>query len=161
MTYKASLDVQAKFITIIITVLFAAIIAGEFSALKGVNPLIPILTAIFLILIYLIVFALRPISYTLTPETLTIHRLFKDVAIDRANIAKTELLAKDQTSWSVRTFGVGGLFGYFGKFANSKLGSMTWYATRKDRMVLVLSTNNKKIIITPDDEQGFVASMNK
>lgn len=161
MTYKASLDLQAKFITIIITILFAAIIIGGLSVTKGVNPLIPIFTAVFLTAIYFIVFALRPISYTLTTDTLIIHRLFKDVEINRSQIAKTELLAKDQTSWSVRTFGVGGLFGYFGKFANSKLGSMTWYATRKDRMVLVLSTNNKKIIVTPDDEHDFVINMNR
>jgi hypothetical protein len=66
-------------------------------------------------------------------------------------------LDKEKIGWAIRTFGVGGLFGYYGKFANTKLGSMTWYATRKDRAILVRTIDNKKIILTPDEPEKFVA----
>ncbi len=65
---------------------------------------------------------------------------------------------KDKMGWAIRIFGVGGLFGYFGKFANKEMGNMTWYATRRDKTVLVTTTGNKKIIVTPDEPEAFVAN---
>ena len=156
MTYKTSLDNLAKGITISITVLFAVIIIGQYSIIKDAGQAVPIYTTVALILIYFIAFAFRPINYNLANGKLTIHRLLLDVNIDRVNIKSVELIDKDKIGWSLRTFGVGGLFGYFGYFANIKMGKMTWYATRKDRTVLLLTNDNKKIILTPDDPTKFV-----
>jgi hypothetical protein len=157
MTYKTSLDNLAKGITIGVTILFAIIIVGQYSIIKDAGRAVPIYTTVALLLIYFIAFAFRPINYNLTNDKLIIHRLFMDVKIDRANIKSVELIDKEKIGWSLRTFGVGGLFGYFGNFANIKMGRMTWYATRKDRTVMVLTSNNKKIILTPDDPAKFVA----
>ncbi len=156
MTYKTSLDNLAKGITISITVLFAVIIIGQYSIIKDVGRAVPIYTTVALILIYFIAFAFRPINYNLANGKLTIHRLLLDVNIDRVNIKSVELIDKDKIGWSLRTFGIGGLFGYFGYFVNIKMGKMTWYATRKDRTVLLLTNDNKKIILTPDDHTKFL-----
>ncbi len=160
MTYKTSLDNLAKGVTIGVTILFTIIIFGEFSIIKDAGRAIPIYTTVALLLIYFIAFAFRPINYQVSADKLTIHRLFLDVKINRDQIKSVELLDKEKISWSVRTFGVGGLFGYYGKFANTKIGSMTWYATRKDRAVLVKTIDNKKIILTPDEPEEFVANFN-
>lgn len=160
MTYKTSLDNLAKGITIGVTILFATIIIGQYSIIKDAGRANPIYTTVALLLIYFIAFAFRPINYNLMADKLIIHRLVADVEIDRNQIKSVELLDKNKISWALRTFGVGGLFGYYGKFANTKLGSMTWYATRKDRTVLVLTVNNKKIILTPNDPDKFVADFN-
>ena len=157
MTYKTSLDNLAKGITIGVTALFAAIIIGQYSIIKDEEQALPIYTAVALLLIYFISYAFSPINYQLNNDTLIIHRLLSDVKIDRKQIKSVELLGKDEIGWAIRTFGVGGLFGYYGKFANKKLGSMTWYATRKDRTVLVLTVENKKIILTPNEPEKFVA----
>jgi Bacterial PH domain len=98
--------------------------------------------------------------YSLTTENLIVHRLFSNVKIERGNIKSVELIDKEKLSWSFRVFGVGGFYGYYGKFTNTKLGTMTWYATRKDMIVLVEMLNNKKIILTPDDAERFVADCN-
>ena len=156
MTYKTSLDNLAKGITISVTVLFAVIIIGQYSIIKDAGRAVPIYTTVALILIYFIAFAFRPINYNLANGKLTIHRLLLDVKINRANIKSVELIDKDKIGWSLRTFGVRGLFGYFGYFDNIKMGKMTWYATRKDRTVLLLTNDNKKIILTPDDPTKFV-----
>ena len=158
MIYKTSLDKLAKAVTIGVTILFAVIIVGQFSIIKITGRAIPIYTTVALLLIYFIAFAFSPIHYQLSADQLIIHRFFKDVIIDRTQIKTVELLDKEKISWAIRTFGVGGLFGYYGKFANAKLGSMTWYATRKDRTVLVSTMNNKKIILTPDEPERFVAN---
>ncbi|WP_462254751.1 PH domain-containing protein [Ferruginibacter sp.] len=161
MTYKASLGNVAKVITIGITVLIAAIIIGQYSIIKDSSGIAtPIYTTVGLLIFYFLAFAFRPIKYSLTNDTLIVHRLFSDVKIERSKIKSVQLLDKEKLSWSVRVFGVGGFFGYFGKFANAKLGTMTWYATRKDKIVLVEMLNNKKIILTPDDAEKFVANCN-
>ena len=161
MTYKASLDRSAKSITIGVTVLFAIIIIGQYSIINDAGRAVPIFTTVALLLIYLIAFAFRPINYEITSDKLIVHRPLTDVKIDRNQIESVETLEKDKISSSIRTFGVGGLFGYYGKFANTKLGGMTWYATRKDKIVLVRTIDERKIILTPDDPKKFVADFNR
>ena len=159
MTYKTSLDNLAKGITIGVTILFVAILIGQFSITKDTGWAVPIFTTVTLFLIYFISFAFSPINYEVSAQHLTIHRLLIDVNIDRSQIKSVELLDKEQLAWVIRTFGVGGLFGYYGKFANTKLGSMTWYATRRNKTVLIVTLDNKKIILTPDEPEKFVAHL--
>lgn len=159
MTYKTSLDNLAKGITIGVTILFVAILIGQFSIIKDTGRTVPIFTTVTLFLIYFISFAFSPINYEVSAQQLSIHRLLIDVNIDRNQIKSVELLDKEQLGWVFRTFGVGGLFGYYGKFANTKLGSMTWYATRRDKTVLIVTLDNKKIILTPDEPEKFVAHL--
>lgn len=159
MTYKTSLDNLAKGITIGVTILFVAILIGQFLIIKDTGWAVPIITTVTLFLIYFISFAFSPINYEVSAQHLSIHRLLIDVNIDRNQIKSVELLDKEQLTWVIRTFGVGGLFGYYGKFANTKLGSMTWYATRRDKTVLIETIDNKKIILTPDEPEKFVAHL--
>jgi hypothetical protein len=161
MTYKASLDNLAKGVTIGVTLLFACIIFGQYSIIKDAERIIHIFTRVALLLIYIIPIAFRPIDYTLSADQLIIHRLLSDVKIERNQIKSVEYVDKDKMGWAIRIFGVGGLFGYFGKFASKEMGNMTWYATRRDKTVLVTTTGNKKIIVTPDEPEAFVANFYK
>ena len=97
MIYKTSLDNVAKAITIGVTILFAAIILAPyfFSINEGKGA--SILTAVFLLLVYGFVYALRPINYELTPDSLIIQRLFMSVKIERNQIIKVVLLEKGNT----------------------------------------------------------------
>jgi hypothetical protein len=155
MTYTTSLDNLAKAITAGVTLLFVYIIILQYPVAPG-ERVGPFFLSVVLLLIYGITYAFRPISYFLTNEQLIIHRPIADVKIDRRQVKSVELLEEGKLRWSVRVFGVGGLFGYYGKFANAKLGGMTWYATRRNKAVLVLTMENKKIILTPDEPERFV-----
>ena len=161
MTYKTSLDNLAKVLTIVITILFAGIIVGQFSFIKDEEKSVPVFTTIFLSLIYFGTFLFRPISYKLTDNKLIIHRPLSDIKINRTEIKSVEQLEKTKLSWAFRVFGVGGLFGYWGKFSNTKLGSMNWYATRRNNAVLVTTIYNKKIILTPNEPEKFVTEFNE
>ncbi len=156
MTYKTSLDNLAKVVTIVITILFAAIIVGQFSLINDETISVPIFTTIVLSIIYFGTFSFRPINYKLTKDKLIIHRPLSDIEIDRIEIKTVEQLDKGKLSWAVRIFGVGGLFGYWGKFSNTKIGTMTWYATRRNNAVLVTTIYNKKIVLTPNEPEKFV-----
>lgn len=156
MIHKTSLGKWAKAITIAITILFTFVIIKQYSIIEDEGRVNPVYTIVLLLVIYFIAFLFRPVCYKITNDKLIIHRLIMDVKIDRKNIRIVEIIAKEKISWSLRILGVGGLFGYFGNFANSKMGRMTWYATRRDRTVLVLTKEDKKIILTPDDPTKFV-----
>jgi Bacterial PH domain len=160
MTYKTSLDNLAKGITISITILFALIIVGQFSIISAAGLLMPISTIVVLAVSYFLTIAFRPINYSLTTDKLIIHRLFRNIIIERKDIKSIEQIDKEKIKGTLRNFGVGGLFGYFGKFTNRDLGRMTWYATRRDNIVLVQTIGNKKIILTPNEPQKFVADFN-
>ncbi|MEO6285750.1 MAG: PH domain-containing protein [Dyadobacter sp.] len=156
MTYKASWDNATKIITVAITVFFIAIIIATFMDDGGNSVAGRYFIAVMIVAIYAVCYALRPVHYIVTKDKLIIHRPVSDVSLSREQMESVELLDDKMLKWTFRTFGVGGLFGYFGKFANSKLGSMTWYATRRRKTVLIKTSQGKSIIVTPDDADDFV-----
>ncbi len=87
--------------------------------------------------------------------------MINTIEIDRNNIQSVREIDESQVKNSLRTFGVGGFFGNFGKFWNGKLGKMTWYVTRKNNFVLVETKDQKKIILTPDKPEEFVAFLKR
>ncbi|WP_395803128.1 PH domain-containing protein [Daejeonella sp.] len=151
MKYKASLDQTAIIITILVGLLFGALIIFNF-----ILPL-----AILLLSVYLICWYLKPLRYEIKSDQIIIHRLIKSVRIKRYDIENLTLIDKDKLSGTIRTFGVGGLFGWYGKFSNNELGDMTWYLTSRDKPILIISKAGKKILISPDDAEGFSKEYNK
>jgi Bacterial PH domain len=159
-TFTTSLDKFNKITTVIIIVILDMILLTVFF-LSPDNEKNIAISVVFLPLIALIVvFLLRPNNYSVSSDKLLIHRALSNVEIMRNNIQSVQEIGESDVKNSVRTFGVGGFFGNFGKFWNSKLGSMTWYVTRKNNFVLVETKDHKKIILTPDKPEEFVASFN-
>ena len=156
MTYKASLDNTAVYITIAVAVLFTVIIGGQYFFINNSGRYVPMYTTIACLLIYFFAFAFRPIEYVVTIDELIVRRLLFDVHIMRADIKTVEPIDREKIRGSFRIAGVGGLFGYYGGFTNSSLGFMTWYMTRKDRPVLVKTVDNKTILFSPDDPIQFI-----
>lgn len=158
MNFKATPDKPVVVITVIILLSFLlSIIAliGIFISEKLI--ILPVL-AVFLVLVFFIAFAYRPISYTVTKEQLIINRLAGTVLIPRSSIKSVDIIHRNVVDGSLRTFGVGGLFGYYGRFSNAKFGAMTWYVRRMDQLVFV-NTVEEKILVSPDDINGFVAAL--
>ncbi len=160
MTYKTSLDTTTKVITITITVVFAIIIGGGYFFIKSGTHTSPIYTIVALLAVWGIAFLYRPLRYEVTKDSLIIHHIIRNVRLEMSEVKSIGLLQKSDIGFSFRTFGIGGLFGYFGLLTTTKLGNTTWYATRKTNIVLVQTISNKKIIVTPDNAQEFVQSFN-
>ncbi len=102
----------------------------------------------------------RPIRYVLTEDHIIVQRLIKNLIIKRRDIKTIKEVSEKDMQLTIRTFGVGGLFGYFGKFSNAAIGKMTMYATRRNNAILIETTNNKKLLLTPDNPVGFIDAMN-
>ena len=156
--FTTSLDKFNKFTTVIIAVILNIILLTVFFLSPNNEKNIAMLLAILPIFIFVIVYLLRPNNYSVSSDKLLIHSILGNVEIDRNNIHSIQEIDESQVKNSIRTFGVGGFFGNFGKFWNGKLGNMTWYVTRKNNFVLVETKDQKKIILTPDKPKEFVAS---
>jgi hypothetical protein len=109
-------------------------------------------------LLILIVFLFRPISYTINENSVIDHRVLKGIAIPKANIVEKKQIPSEDTTWTIRTFGVGGLFGYYGKFFHTKYGSMIWYATQRKNYVMLV-TQGTKFVLTPNEPEKFLAAL--
>lgn len=135
-TFTTSLDKSNKITTIIVSVLLTGIcILSLFSYVDSEQSIFKY-AFVSLPIIFIIVIFLRPNNYSISTNKLLIHRMIGYVEIDRNNIQSVQEIDESQMKNSIRTCGVGGFFGSFGKFWNSTLGSMTWYATRKNNFVL-------------------------
>lgn len=162
MTYKASLDRTTKIITTIISLLFLGLVVLQIMLYIRHHAWAPLAAALLLPLIYFITYLYCPVSYRINTSDIVIHRPGSDIHLLRSDIKHIQLVQKEKLRGTVRLFGVGGLFGYYGQFSNSELGCMTWYATKhRDKMVLIELANNKRIIVTPDEPEQFIAQLEK
>jgi hypothetical protein len=159
MKFAASLDKTASVLTVLVSILFASIIGGQYAFISDEGQAQPVYTTVACLAIYGLAFAFRPAGYVVTSEEVLVSRLLRDVPIKRADIRRVAALPARDLSASVRLFGVGGLFGYYGKYASHLLGRTTWYATRRDTPVLLETTDGKKYILTPNDPNAFVRAL--
>jgi hypothetical protein len=160
MLFKTSLDKTAKIITVLFTLSFAFIIAAQFLINDNNHPYRSLYVTIILLVLYCFAFVFHPTAYKVTDDFLIIYRPVRNIRIKRKDIQTIAVIDEKEISNAIRTFGVGGVFGYYGCFANYSLGSMTWYATRKDKAVLITTNDKKKIVVTPNEPASFVAAFN-
>jgi hypothetical protein len=107
----------------------------------------PLLLLTLLVAFYI----LKPLYISADADALTIHRMVGPVSFHYTTICSISILSNKDMSGEMRTFGNGGLFGYTGKYYNSRFGKMTWYCTQRKNYVLLILSDNKKIVITPDN----------
>ncbi len=151
MIYKvSSLDQLAKIVTMIISALFVGIFVFQWFHVEEFGLLAVVLTQFFLVATYFFAYFLRPTELMLHERVFIINRLLFPVKIDFSQIVSVRQIGREDISGSLRLFGVGGLFGYFGIFTNLKFGKMTWYVTNRNQ-VLLIQTKEKKIIISAED----------
>jgi hypothetical protein len=96
-------------------------------------------------------------GYTITADTLLIHRPLWDTKVSLAMLQSVEsnpgLMSK-----SLRTCGNGGLYSFTGWYWNKRLGHYRAYVTDLKRTV-VLRFITRRIVISPDDPAAFVEAM--
>ncbi len=156
MEFKASLDTLCKLLTagaFLLIIWIAQKSVRELIAVRG--DLIPTLvhSGVILFLLGTLVFTYlySTYAYSVNNNKLIIHRPVANRIIKISDINEIRVIDSKELSGTIRTLGVGGLFGYYGKYYNSKIGSMTWYVTQQKNKILVRTGQGEKIIISPDD----------
>lgn len=159
MYYKASLGNSAKIITAIVgTIFIASMLPGILISRNG-NDVIPYGIALLCISVLVFTKGYSTSGYEINDGMLKIKRPFGAKIFDMQQFKMAEKIATKEIRYSFRTFGNGGLFGYYGKFWNKKFGSMTWCATNLKNAVLIRLNDGRKIIVTPDDPELFLAAI--
>jgi hypothetical protein len=104
------------------------------------------------LLIYLtffITWGLNPSGYVVTLKTIEIIRPFKSIKIRKEEIESISEIDTNQIGLGLRTFGSGGLFGYFGWYSSKKIGRHLSYTTNSNHLVLIKLKSGLKILISP------------
>lgn len=57
--------------------------------------------------------------------------------------------------FNIRTFGVGGLFGYFGYFN----GNDVWYVTNVDKKIQIKMKSGKTYMISPENTEDLLRQL--
>lgn len=157
MDFSVSYDKTTKTITALVIVLILAVLVSMWISLKAAGTWLPLLfmaVVSFLSLIMPYGFSVK--KYRVDQEALTIFRPFGNKQFPLTTIVSAAIIDPKLLRWSWRIWGSGGLFGWYGTFGNRHFGTMTWYRTRRDRAVLLTTVKNKKLVLGPDDAEGFI-----
>lgn len=166
--FNASLGTTVKVTTVIIVGLFLLIgvallllfvlsLSEENFDRKSI--MMPIVAIGLFGLLYW-VFTERIIGYEVLNEGVKIIKGNDVQLIKKDLILEVKSIDYKDLRFSVRTFGIGGVFGFSGSFTNKKFGDMTWYLTRKDSLVMLV-TKMDKIVLSPDNCQEFYNEVKK
>jgi hypothetical protein len=148
MYFAVSYDKLTKGLSLTVVILLAAIAAFTQS----------IVVAIVGVLVVLGGYAWSPRGYRCGDGAIRVERLIGEAVERLEDVRGIRIASKQDLSGCLRLFGSGGLFGYYGLFRTSGLGKSWWYATRRDKMVVVI-TGRRTTVYSPDDPGGFVDAL--
>lgn len=153
--FAAPWSMAVKIITLVVLGLLLGVPVVSSITLPESTPLLARLSATLLPLVILaatLPFSVR--GYALTEGELRIERLGWQNRFPLSEV-KSVVANPEAMRWSVRLFGSGGLFGFFGIFRNKTLGTYRAYGTDPHKTV-VIEFRNRTIVVTPDDPALFV-----
>ena len=103
-------------------------------------------------------YAFSPRGYEISGGTFRVKRLAGDVVfpLDRLRFVRDATPA--DFGGTVRLWGSGGLFGYYGWFWSKALGRSRWYVTNRNKAV-VIADGDQLVLVSPDDHDEFVAAL--
>ena len=165
-THTASMDSLTLGLTIGITIIlilsgFVPILTNEFHFSNIISPSPFYVMPFALIIMLVVTYGFSPKGYAFQDGQLVIYRPFRKKFFATEDMQTATLVDKKELKKSIRVFGVGGLFGYFGLFRNSRYGTMIWYASRRDQFVVIERSNERALVLTPDDPNSFVSEFNQ
>ncbi|CAM3334198.1 hypothetical protein FLLO111716_04800 [Flavobacterium longum] len=157
MEFGAPKSIWIKVIMLILGLVLFFLNAPMLFAMENADGLI--FPAAILLLVFGVSYYFSIKKYEVLPGQIVVHRPFDKVVIRADGLVATRVEKKD-IRFSIRTFGIGGIFSFTGTFWNRKFGAMTWYVTDMARAVLLTDPRTNKTIISPDDPEKFIATFN-
>jgi hypothetical protein len=163
MESNAKWDGFTKVITLFVLSFFAVLV---FKILRNFqlqleNESFRINLVILLVVVIAAVYLFSIKKYRLTDNALEIVRVLNTKTVPLSSLKEVRVVTNTEMAWTIRLFGSGGLFGFIGFFWNFKHKFISVYSTRMTRLVLITTTENKKLIISPEDFAFVEALQNK
>ena len=160
MDFKTSLDKMSMVTTTATTLLIIYICFTQVVQAPQTTPVVALTLGVVLPATYLYCLLMMPLAYSVTQNHIRVRRLLADWELRRDSVSAVRILEHKEMGFTLRLFGVGGLFGYFGMFRNARLGNFRMLGTRRNKALLIETITGKKFVITPDDPKEFIAYFN-
>src|SRR5262245_24437874 len=125
--FSASYDRTTKIVTAIACMLLAIPAATIHN----------IAVRIVAIMVVLISWAYSPRSYSFADGAIVVKRLIGNVRVPLEGLQEARPATRDDFTGTIRLWGSGGMFGYYGWFQTRKLGRTKWYMTDRSKAVIV------------------------
>lgn len=153
--YETTLDKINRTKTVVLILLIAIIDFAIYHQTDSyyVGVVITIVLVSFIGFIY----ASQPSKIILTREEIILLCISKNISIPLSEIESVRWFTEEDRHGLIRTFGSGGLFGYFGIYSSVTVPKIQCFAKRDANWVLIESARGN-YIITPDDE-SFVEQL--
>lgn len=142
----APLDMRARLLTIFVIALLM---------LLGRESMVILVVLLSLILLATAIVGIR--GYRLTDEELLVRHVGWSQRWSLRDL-RDITVRPGVLSGSFRTLGIGGFFGYLGRFRSSSLGDYQAYVTDGSRAV-VLRFTDSTVVVSPDDPAAFVSKV--
>jgi hypothetical protein len=108
-------------------------------------------SAAFLIL--LLTYSFSPQGFSVGPEGVRLHEAGNSVLLPLASLRRARR-AEPRELCGLRTFGSGGLFGFFGWFWSRQFGHYRAFVTNRHRLVLIEA--DRVYLLSPDRPEEFL-----
>lgn len=155
------MDNLARIITFTVCVVLVIPFVTIFSQYNKLHQPLLLLGPAIVVISLVFVALYRPKAYELGPDGLGVVRPAGIVRFPLQSVRSMRLVTAKDLGFGIRTFGVGGFLGYFGRYRYQNIGAATLYVTDRSKMILITFADDRKIIISPDDTAGFVAAFNE
>ena len=152
--FRASLSRKVVIITGFVAVIMIVVSASAIMSQPDMNRAAQLALAILPIAALGAGLLFRVWGYDLHADHIRVRRIAFPVRLPIAPLKSVEQ-APDLMKRSVRTFGNGGLFGFYGRFWKPGFGKFHAYVTNPENTV-VLNSEEKMIALSPDQPQVFV-----
>lgn len=145
----AKMEERTKMITIIL-LLFLILFPISSFFFEPPKPLISVSSFVLMYGVIFISYGFIPKKIAVLDDLILVKNLYGSVYI---NINEIETISKlEEKGFNLRTFGVGGLFGYFGYFN----GKDVWYVTNRNKKVKIILKTGKLYMISPENPDDFI-----
>lgn len=150
----AEMDKRTKGLTVMLLILLPLTALSSFFV-QPPKPVISIMLSVVLGAVIIISYGFVPKRIALSEDQILIKNLFGAVIINFSDIQSAIELEK--SGLNLRTFGIGGLFGYFGYFN----GRDVWFVTNINKKVKITLFSGKIYMVSPNNPELFTQVINR
>ncbi len=154
--FDTTLDSLSKTLSFVLCVVMVIPFIAIARQATGTGDMRLFIAPAIVVLLLAVVLLFRVKGYELSSETLTILRPLKPPVIPLNTIRSVESVTLKDLGAGVRTFGNGGFMGYTGRYYYKKIGHVNMYVTDRGKLLLITLTDDRKILISPDDPPAFM-----
>lgn len=156
--FTTEMDNSVKIIT---TIIHFGLLPIPFFLYSASGAFETFLMLALLVPMFLLTYLLRPFQYILDTDKLIIRKSILPRVINLADIKSLSTVEYKDLKIRLRLYASGGVWGWFGYFLSAEYGNMLMQCTTKSNLLLITTTDDKYIVLSPKDVKVFCETFEK